>query len=608
MKIAVEGCCHGELDKIYETIQHLEKKNNMTVDLLLICGDFQAVRNRADLPCMAVPPKYQRLNTFYKYYSGEKMAPVLTIFIGGNHEASNYLQELPYGGWVAPNIYYLGYGGIVQVGGIRIGGLSGIYKGKDFQRGHFERPPYNDSTKRSVYHVRNLEVFRFKQISRPIDIFLSHDWPRGVYHFGDVNGLVRQKSFFKDEIETNTLGSPPAEELLHFLQPSYWFSAHLHVKFAALVQHKAMDGVEKTTKFLSLDKCLPKRKFLQVIDVPHDTSQAMKIHLDPEWLMILKLTNHLLNLSPSTRYMPGPGSNDRWDFKVTDQEMETIRENFDGNLALPYNFEATVPVHESVMSSPHKCPAIVVNPQTTLLCTMMDLTDPYAVYLGKDSQVREEEVLASLDPADLEDDINDDEDDGTCSDINSSIDTSYNDSFGLNTTDLSLNETAELASGNLSILSNNTDISIEEEDELSEILSAQKKMQSSNGHESSVDSSVDGENDDDKLGSQKVAWCRSKSELSKSDTSLSKLEVSGVFEIDADSASQSDSISSSAEDDRDLNQTADVSSNPVRDTPASSRSVKRTDVSDVEISPQSKKLRRRNQSMYSSTEDEADSQ
>ena len=45
---------------------------------------------------------------FFRYYSGEKTAPVLTIFIGGNHEASNYLQELPYGGWVAPKIYYLG--------------------------------------------------------------------------------------------------------------------------------------------------------------------------------------------------------------------------------------------------------------------------------------------------------------------------------------------------------------------------------------------------------------------------------------------------------------------------------------------------------------------
>ena len=43
-----------------------------------------------------------------RYYSGEKKAPYLTVFIGGNHEASNYLQELPYGGWVAPNIYYMG--------------------------------------------------------------------------------------------------------------------------------------------------------------------------------------------------------------------------------------------------------------------------------------------------------------------------------------------------------------------------------------------------------------------------------------------------------------------------------------------------------------------
>lgn len=49
-----------------------------------------------------------RVVTTSRYYSGEKKAPVLTIFIGGNHEASNHLQELPYGGWVAPSIYYLG--------------------------------------------------------------------------------------------------------------------------------------------------------------------------------------------------------------------------------------------------------------------------------------------------------------------------------------------------------------------------------------------------------------------------------------------------------------------------------------------------------------------
>lgn len=57
-----------------------------------------------------------------RYYSGERRAPILTLFIGGNHEASNYLQELPYGGWVAPNIYYMGRAGVIKFGNLRIGG------------------------------------------------------------------------------------------------------------------------------------------------------------------------------------------------------------------------------------------------------------------------------------------------------------------------------------------------------------------------------------------------------------------------------------------------------------------------------------------------------
>lgn len=66
MKIAVQGCAHGELDIIYDTIEYIEKQENINIDLLLCCGDFQATRNLEDLKSMAVPPKYLLLGSFYK--------------------------------------------------------------------------------------------------------------------------------------------------------------------------------------------------------------------------------------------------------------------------------------------------------------------------------------------------------------------------------------------------------------------------------------------------------------------------------------------------------------------------------------------------------------
>ena len=134
MHIAIEGCAHGELESIYASIATIEEKHDLKVDLLICCGDFQAVRNQSDLASMAVSAKYRTMNSFYKYYSGELEAPVLTLFIGGNHEAAAHLYELPFGGWVAPNIYYLGHSGSVMFGGLRISGISGIYKDYDYYK------------------------------------------------------------------------------------------------------------------------------------------------------------------------------------------------------------------------------------------------------------------------------------------------------------------------------------------------------------------------------------------------------------------------------------------------------------------------------------------
>ena len=84
----------------------------------------------------------------------------MTIFIGGNHEASNLLRDLYFGGWVAENIYYLGSSGVVKVskGGesLRVAGVSGIDKHYDYLKGYFEEWPYvnNHDWLRSIYHIR----------------------------------------------------------------------------------------------------------------------------------------------------------------------------------------------------------------------------------------------------------------------------------------------------------------------------------------------------------------------------------------------------------------------------------------------------------------------
>lgn len=70
----------------------------------------------------------------------------MTIFVGGNHEASNLLRQLYFGGYVAENIYFLGYAGVMRLKKgtqeVKVGGISGIEKSFDTFRGYFEEHPY----------------------------------------------------------------------------------------------------------------------------------------------------------------------------------------------------------------------------------------------------------------------------------------------------------------------------------------------------------------------------------------------------------------------------------------------------------------------------------
>jgi len=444
LNIAVEGCCHGKLDQIYHSIAEEEKKTGIKVHLLICCGDMQTLRNTADFQSLAVPDKYKEIGTFHKYYSGELVAPVPTIFVGGNHEASLPLQELFYGGWVAPNIYYMGSAGVINFGGLRIAGLSGIYKEHDYQLGHHEQPPYDRSTLRSVYHVRNVEVYRLCQVKEPVDIMISHDWPRGIEQYGDTQKLLRQKTYFREEVESNSLGSPAAEEILFTMKPSRWFAAHLHVKFEAIVNHKPIGSshepkpkgieevtewkgthqtdkedlqtnfmalesetctgsgaqtlTEQMTKFLSLDKCLPKRSFMQILQMPRPASYGQNLEpafkYDLEWLAILTKTASLTSNRRARQTVPKDCVN------ITDSDKEKIYSKLANNkvtdgedndpLNIPNNFVVTAPPHGHENSHrPINGGRMIGNPQTDSFLDILELNHVVTVpFVSNDSESR----------------------------------------------------------------------------------------------------------------------------------------------------------------------------------------------------------------------------
>ena len=86
---------------------------------------------------------------------------------------------------------------------------------------------------RSAYHIRNVEVFRLKQLAAdppqvadsicletwwcsflPLQVMMSHDWPRGVTKFGNTEKLLRFKKHFREEVAEDRLGSGPTREVL----------------------------------------------------------------------------------------------------------------------------------------------------------------------------------------------------------------------------------------------------------------------------------------------------------------------------------------------------------------------------------------------------------
>jgi lariat debranching enzyme len=219
-----------------------------------------------------MPAKYREMADFHEYYSGARVAPVLTIFIGGNHEASNHLFELFYGGWVAPNIYYMGAANVLQIGNLRVAGMSGIWKGYDFRRPHYERLPYNEKDMYGIYHVRELDVRKLLAIRSQVDIGMSHDWPQTIEWSGNWRWLFKKKDRFQYDAENAKLGNTAAKMVLDRLRPKHWFSAHLHIRYEATYDHNDPEGIRTKD-----GKLIPQGRHKEQLSGWHDFQESSKV-------------------------------------------------------------------------------------------------------------------------------------------------------------------------------------------------------------------------------------------------------------------------------------------------------------------------------------------
>ena len=329
LNIIITGCIHGSLDKMYKDIKEYSSTSNKNIDMILCTGDFECMRTEKDLTFLSCPEKYREMGDFYKYYTSKAIAPYLTIFIGGNHEASNYLEQNYYGGWVAPNIYYLGRSGLINVKGIRIGGISGIFNKFDYFRGNFEKDEDDiKGDKKTIFHLREFDVVKMSHVKNKIDIFMTHDWPTNLVSDEDKADVFKKRPHFKNDILEGTLGSFPGEFLLKYLKPSFFICGHMHFYYS----NKIND-----TQIYAFDKCLNERHYFGLIEVKKSLITMdindNDIYIDPEWMAITNTFNQYF-----------PNKYDYYSFySLFDKNAkilydEIVLKKFKMNLFFKYNF------------------------------------------------------------------------------------------------------------------------------------------------------------------------------------------------------------------------------------------------------------------------------
>jgi predicted phosphodiesterase len=217
------GDIHGRFHRVKAWLEALEAARGRPVDLVLAVGDVEAFLRADDHRRKAA--KRGMPAEFAGYADGAHVMNRPLFFIGGNNEDFEALHDSQEGFTLAPNVHYLGRAGLRELGGLRVGYLSGIYAPRFYEQ-PLKRPRSLDTAKQAGY-FRVQEVERVGAL-KDVDLMLVHEWPRGLpQRVQEAGGVPPGRT-----LPSYWIGNPITRRLVETVHPRWVLCGHSHKAFA----------------------------------------------------------------------------------------------------------------------------------------------------------------------------------------------------------------------------------------------------------------------------------------------------------------------------------------------------------------------------------------
>jgi len=196
-RILTCGDIDGDLERVYSDVVKQEAVHGK-FDMLFAVGKF-------------LPANQTKGTGLQAYVSGEKTAPIKTFFI--DSESGIFCSSAAKGRMLGrTNIEYLGAYGVREIGGLKIGFLSGRQAPEDrydeehmFDDGLPKHTPEGYYTKAIVEYMKSQDG--------PIDVLLTSEWPHGM------NGNCSKNTFDPDpDLNVTSTG---VAEIAAILEPRF---------------------------------------------------------------------------------------------------------------------------------------------------------------------------------------------------------------------------------------------------------------------------------------------------------------------------------------------------------------------------------------------------